>query len=148
MHGAWPLAAYPGVAWKDGRHDHQRMVRDLNMDLEIVGMPIVREADGLAMSSRNAYLSPVERQGAQCLSRAIYKARDLYAVGVKDVTTLRSAALDLICSEAVVTLDYLDFRDGATLETVEQANDDTLMALAVKTGATRLIDNTLLGEGL
>ncbi|MFA7061774.1 MAG: pantoate--beta-alanine ligase [Pedobacter sp.] len=126
----------------------RRMTADLNIPVQVVGMPIIRETDGLAMSSRNAYLSPVERQSAQCLSRAIYKVRDLYAIGMKDVTTLRCAALDLICSEAAATLDYLDFRDGTTLETVEQADDGTLMALAVKIGATRLIDNTLLGEEL
>ncbi|OGR29213.1 MAG: pantoate--beta-alanine ligase [Desulfuromonadales bacterium GWD2_54_10] len=126
----------------------RRMTSDLSMPVQVVGMPIVREADGLAMSSRNAYLSPVERQSALCLSRAIYKVRNLYALGMKDVVALRSAALDLICSEPAATPDYLEFRNGTTLETVEQAGTDTLMALAVKIGTTRLIDNTLLGEEL
>lgn len=126
----------------------RRMTADLSMPVRVVGMPIVREADGLAMSSRNAYLSPAERQSAMCLSLAIRTVREMYAAGKREVSALRNAALDLIRSEPAAAIDYLDFRDGTTLEEVTTADDDTLLAVAVKIGTTRLIDNTLLGEEL
>jgi len=135
-----------------GRKDFQqlavirRMTADLNLPVEIVGMPIVREADGLAMSSRNAYLSPEQRRSALCLSFAIRQVRDLYRSGVCEVDALRRPGLELIGSEPAAVIDYLDFRDAATLEAVETAGDTTLMALAVKFGQTRLIDNTLFGD--
>src|SRR6185369_8173881 len=124
----------------------RRMTADLNLPVEIVGMPIVREADGLAMSSRNAYLSPGNRIKALCLSRAIRQVLDLYRSGVREVDTLRRPGLELVGSEPAAAIDYLDFRDAATLEAVETAGDTTLMALAVKFGQTRLIDNTLFGD--
>ena len=135
-----------------GNKDYQqlavirRMTHDLNLPVEIVGMPIVREADGLAMSSRNAYLSPAESQSALCLSRAIRTARELYAAGTRDAALLRRAALEVISAEPEATIDYLELRDGATLEPKETADDATLLALAVRIGATRLIDNTVLGD--
>lgn len=137
-----------------GRKDYQqlavlrRMATDLNLPVQLVGMPIVREKDGLAMSSRNAYLSPAERQGALCLSGAIRKVRDLYATGTLAVADLERAARELIEAETAANIDYLEFRDGATLESVQTAGNNTLMALAVKIGTTRLIDNTILGEEL
>ncbi|HEX9078694.1 MAG TPA: pantoate--beta-alanine ligase, partial [Desulfuromonadaceae bacterium] len=124
----------------------RRMAADLNLPVEIVGMPIVREADGLAMSSRNSYLSPLERTSALCLSRAIRTARELYAAGTRDAALLRRAALEVISAEPEATIDYLELRDGATLEPKETADDATLLALAVRIGATRLIDNTVLGD--
>lgn len=124
----------------------RRMVEDLSQPVEVVGMPIVRETDGLAMSSRNAYLTADERQRALCLSRAIRLVRERYAAGERRVELLLDAALELIRSEEGVLIDYLEFRDAATLETVALAADTTLMALAVKIGTTRLIDNTVLGE--
>ena len=135
-----------------GNKDYQqlavirRMTHDLNLPVEIIGMPIVREADGLAISSRNAYLSPAERQSALCLSRAIRTARELYAAGTRDAALLRRAALEVISAEPEATIDYLELRDGATLEPKETADDATLLALAVRIGATRLIDNTVLGD--
>lgn len=135
-----------------GRKDYQqlavirRMTSDLNMPVEIVGMPIVREVDGLAMSSRNAYLSPAERQSALCLSRAVRRARELFAAGERSVAVLAGETRAVIEQEAAAVVDYVEFRDGATLNGVEVADGSTLLALAVKIGQTRLIDNTVLGE--
>ena len=124
----------------------RRMVTDLSQPVEIIGMPIVREADGLAMSSRNAYLTPNERASALCLSRAVKLVQDKYDAGERDANTLLSTAQELILAEPAATIDYLELRDAATLETVAKVEDTTLLALAVKIGATRLIDNTLLGD--
>lgn len=124
----------------------RRMTTDLSLPVEIVGMPIVREADGLAMSSRNAYLSPEQRQSALCLSRAIHLVRERHAAGERSATRLLEAARELILAEPAATIDYLELRDADTLETVPTASDTTLMALAVKIGTTRLIDNTVLGD--
>jgi pantoate--beta-alanine ligase len=126
----------------------KRMVTDLSQPVEIVGMPIVRETDGLAMSSRNAYLSPSERQSALCLSRALHLVRERYNTGEHRSELLLDAARQLIQAEPAAAIDYLELRDSGTLETVQVASDSSLMALAVKIGATRLIDNTLLGEEL
>jgi pantoate--beta-alanine ligase len=137
-----------------GRKDYQqlavirRMTADLNMPVEIVGMPIVREADGLAMSSRNAYLSPDERQSALCLFRAVTRARELFAAGERSVAVLTGETRAVIEQEAAAAVDYVEFRDGATLNEREIADSSTLLALAVKIGNTRLIDNTVLGEEL
>jgi pantoate--beta-alanine ligase len=124
----------------------RRMVADLNMDLAIVGMPIVREADGLAMSSRNAYLGPDERENALCLSRALAAARALFRDGERSVATLREKVLHIIGEVPGATIDYADFRDSDTLEPIETANGQTLIALAVRIGTTRLIDNCILEE--
>jgi pantoate--beta-alanine ligase len=126
----------------------RRMVADLSQPVEIVGLPIIRESDGLAMSSRNAYLSPSERQSSLCLSRAIKLVRAHYAAGEHTAETLLATARELIQAEPAATIDYLEFRDAGTLETVSTVSDTTLMALAVKIGTTRLIDNTLLGDEL
>jgi pantoate--beta-alanine ligase len=124
----------------------RRMTQDLSLPVNVVGMPIIREADGLAMSSRNAYLSPDERRSALCLSRAIRLVRDRYAGGENVAESLLIAARELILVEPSAVIDYLEFRDSATLEPVTTVSDTTLMALAVKIGTTRMIDNTLLGN--
>jgi pantoate--beta-alanine ligase len=124
----------------------RRMVADLSQPVEIVGMPIVREKDGLAMSSRNAYLTEDQRRSALCLSRAIRLVRERYAAGERAATTLLSTARELIQAEPAAAIDYLEFRDAGTLETVSKVSATTLMALAVKIGITRLIDNTVLGD--
>ena len=135
-----------------GRKDYQqlavirRMTSDLNMPVDIIGMPIVREADGLAMSSRNAYLSQSERHSALCLFRAIKRARSLYAEGERSVAALVRETRAVIEQESVAVIDYVEFRDGKLLHELEVANSSTLLALAVKIGQTRLIDNTVLGE--
>jgi pantoate--beta-alanine ligase len=135
-----------------GNKDYQqlavirRMTADLNLPVEIVGMPIVREADGLAMSSRNAYLSAEERVSALSLSHSIKQARALYASGERSVAVLTEAVLAVIKQEPAAVIDYVEFRDGQLLHELEVADDSTLLALAVKIGQTRLIDNTVLGE--
>ena len=135
-----------------GNKDYQqlavirRMAVDLNMGIDIVGMPIVREPDGLAMSSRNAYLSPDERRAALCLSRALGEARRLYRQGEWNVVVLRETVLIIIGGEPGVVIDYVELRDGDTLEEVAMAGGNTLLALAVRIGKTRLIDNGILGE--
>jgi pantoate--beta-alanine ligase len=126
----------------------RRMTTDLSLPVEIIGMPIVRERDGLAMSSRNAYLSADQRQSALCLYRAIRLVRERYATGERHAARLIEAARDLIQAEPAATIDYLEFRDADTLETAADVSDTTLMALAIKIGTTRLIDNTLLGDEL
>lgn len=135
-----------------GNKDYQqlavirRLTVDLSLPVEIVGMPIVREADGLAMSSRNAYLSSEQRKSALCLSRAIRTVRNRYAAGEHTADTLISAAREQILAEPAAAIDYLELRDAATLEPATVASDNTLLALAVRIGATRLIDNTRLGD--
>ena len=135
-----------------GKKDYQqlavirRMVRDLNLPVEIIGMPIVREADGLAMSSRNAYLAAAERQSALCLSRALAAVRRAYRQGERRSSALREGALRVIAAEPAALIDYVELRDGETLAEVGEANDLTVLALAVKIGKTRLIDNGVLGE--
>jgi pantoate--beta-alanine ligase len=124
----------------------RRMARDLNMDLEIVGMPIVREQDGLAMSSRNAKLDPVERQSSLCLSRSIAAARKAFRGGELSVAALRETAVAVIEAQRGAELDYLEFRDQDSLVPLQQADGRTLLALAVRIGAVRLIDNCILGE--
>jgi pantoate--beta-alanine ligase len=124
----------------------RRMTADLNMPVEIVGMPIVREEDGLAMSSRNAYLSPSERQSALCLSRAVKRARELFSSGERSVAVLAKETRAIIERESAASIDYVEFRDGDMLQEQEIADSRTLLALAVKIGQTRLIDNTVLGE--
>ena len=126
----------------------RRMTADLNLPIEIVGMPIVREADGLAMSSRNAYLSPFERQSALCLFRAVKRARELYAAGERSAVALTMETRAVIEQEAAAAIEYVEFRDGASLCELEAVDGSTVLALAVKMGQTRLIDNTVLGEEL
>ncbi len=126
----------------------RQMTSDLSIPVHVLGMPIVREADGLAMSSRNVYLSPEERQSALCLIKSIIAVRAAYKAGEKDIATLRSMALAIIEKESSTQIDYLEFCNGITLETTAVADKDTLMVMAVKVGKTRLIDNNLLNEDL
>jgi pantoate--beta-alanine ligase len=135
-----------------GQKDYQQlavirqMTADLNMPVEIIGMPIVREADGLAMSSRNAYLSPAERGSALCLSRSVTAAKTAFKNGERSVAALKNLVVETIGKEASAVIDYVEFRHGVTLAAVERADEQTVVALAVKIGKTRLIDNGVLGE--
>jgi len=135
-----------------GRKDAQqlavvrKMMRDLQRDIEIVGLPIVREPDGLAMSSRNAYLSPEERAAALVLSRALNKAGELFAAGARDAEALRRAMRELIGAEPLARVDYVSVADPATLQELDRIESSALASLAVRIGRTRLIDNVTLGE--
>ena len=120
------------------------MVRDLNFPVEIVACPIVRESDGLAMSSRNAYLSREERSRALVLQRSLQKARWLFGDGERSVAKLISAAKEVFAGEPQVVLDYFEIVDPDTLDPVERISRRTLVAVAARAGSTRLIDNILL----
>lgn len=123
-----------------------RMVKDLNMDVRIVGVPTVREPDGLAMSSRNVYLSPEERKSALCLKKSIDLARDLVNQGEAEARNVIKAVEGLILSHPHTKIDYVNLCDPATMEDVDRLEGETLLALAVKVGRTRLIDNCTLSR--
>jgi pantoate--beta-alanine ligase len=120
------------------------MVRDLNFPVELVVCPIVREPDGLAMSSRNRYLSPEERRQALALNRALRAADTLAAGGEMRASALVKAAREVLASEPAVRIDYVAAVDPLTLEPVEGIDVETLFAVAAFVGATRLIDNAVL----
>lgn len=122
----------------------RRMVRDLNMPLSIRPVPIVREPDGLAMSSRNVYLSSEERKAALVLSRSLFNAKELAAAGEKNVSSLKEAMMELIGAQPLAVLDYLEFVDEETLRPVQRMERPVLVALAVRIGKTRLIDNAVI----
>lgn len=122
----------------------RQMVQDLNLDIEIVGMPTVREADGLAMSSRNAYLNSTERKAALCLYQALRQAQADVQKGETEADTLVTRATDLIRSHPEARIDYIAVCDPDTLGDVKHLKGTALMALAVFVGKTRLIDNMLL----
>jgi pantoate--beta-alanine ligase len=127
----------------------RRMVADLDLDVQIVGCPIVREADGLAMSSRNRYLSPEERQAARALSSALSGARDLSARGERRPSVLIEHVRTVLAGEPRMRTDYIELVDAETLQAVTEIGRPALLALAVLVGTTRLIDNTVLaGESL
>lgn len=122
----------------------KRMVRDLDMSVEIVVGPIVRENDGLAMSSRNAYLNQLQRKQALVLSKALKSVEGLFYRGVRDTRSLISAGENVFHEEPMARLDYVAIVDWESLEPVEQAKPGTLVAVAAYVGTTRLIDNVIL----
>lgn len=122
----------------------RRMVRDLAMPVKLIVAPIVRESDGLALSSRNAYLSPDERRQGLVLHRALIEVERQFKAGERNAEKLKSAALAVIAAEAGARLDYCELVDPDTLELRESAADGTLVAVAAWFGATRLIDNVIL----
>jgi pantoate--beta-alanine ligase len=126
----------------------RRMVTDLNLPVEIIGVPTVREPDGLAMSSRNALLLPEERPTARCLFRALEAAGERWEAGERDAETLREAMRAVIEAEPLANLDYASIADPTTLvECQGQVTGVALASLAVTIGQVRLIDNVLLGAG-
>jgi pantoate--beta-alanine ligase len=123
----------------------KRMSRDLDFPVEVVICPIVREADGLAMSSRNVYLSAEERQAATVLSRALTSARKAYEEGERNADRLRQLMTEVINSEPLARLQYVSCADNETLLELDQLTGRTLLSMAVFLGRTRLIDNLVLG---
>ena len=122
----------------------QKMVSDLNMPLTVIACPIVREDDGLAMSSRNAYLSEEERRAALVLSQALHLAAERVAAGERHGPRLAAAVRECIAAESLARIDYVTVCDPQTLQAVETCTGTIVVALAVFIGATRLIDNALL----
>lgn len=122
----------------------RKMTADLNWGVEIVAHPIVRESDGLAMSSRNCYLSESERASATCLYRAIVKARELAAAGESEVARLLTEVEKIITVHDNVLIEYAEIVEATSLEPQLRVGPDSLLALAVRVGATRLIDNAML----
>ena len=141
----------PNIAFF-GKKDYQQlavirqMTIDLNFPVEIIGMPIVRESDGLAMSSRNAYLSTHERTEALCLKFAIDSVQEAFRGGLHTAQLLKDLALQVVKRSSTATVDYIVLCDSITLEPVDIVNRNTLLAVAVKIGETRLIDNAILGD--
>ncbi len=119
----------------------RRMVRDLNMDIQIVACPIVREADGLAKSSRNTYLNEAERRAALVLSKAVFHGEDLMKKGERDAETILTAMREIIEKEPMAKIDYVEMVDADTIEPLAKAEGRVLTAMAVYIGKTRLIDN-------
>jgi len=122
----------------------RRMVRDLNFPVEIVVCPIVREPDGLAMSSRNSYLDPGQRKAAQVLHRALMSMQNLFDKGERRAEKLIAAGKQIFAQEPSVRLDYFEIVDPESLDPVDQISDHALVAVAAFVGTTRLIDNLLL----
>lgn len=125
----------------------RQMVRDLNMRIEVIPVPIVREPDGVAMSSRNKYLSPQERQSAKCLYRALVHAKELISEGERDSARIVDAMRRIIGSEPLAQVDYIDISDADSLEERSKVAGNVLIALAVKFGSARLIDNMIVTVG-
>lgn len=140
-----PDRAYFGQ--KDGQQLAviKRMVRDLNMDIEIIGCPIVREEDGLAKSSRNTYLSPEERKAALILSKTVALGKEL-AKTEKDANKVVEAMKKNIETEPMAKIDYVEAVDALSMAPVEKLEGTCMLAMAVYIGKTRLIDNTLINE--
>jgi pantoate--beta-alanine ligase len=136
-----PHRAYFGL--KDGQQFYilDRLVKDLNLDIELVPCPIQREPDGLALSSRNAYLSPLERQAAAILNQALSAAKTMTAKGERRSKELLETVTKVIASEPLAKLDYADVVETATLKPVTSLEGQCLIAAAMWMGKTRLIDN-------
>ena len=122
----------------------RRMVRDLNMDIEIVGCPIVREEDGLAKSSRNTYLNEEERKAALILSQSIFLGQKMVQEGETDAAKIKAAMVEKIQSEPLARIDYVEIVDGLSMQPVDTVQSPTLAAIAVYIGKTRLIDNFIV----
>lgn len=135
-----------------GEKDYQQlvvikqMVRDLDMDIDIVGVPTVREKDGLAMSSRNSYLSAEERVSALCLKKGLDLASALVATGEKDPGKIKNSVRELILNHPFTEIDYITICDPEKLTDIERVDGPSLLALAVRVGKARLIDNVILRE--
>lgn len=133
-----------------GQKDYQqltvisRMVKDLDMDLQVLGVPTVRENDGLAMSSRNKYLNAEQRKSALCLKSSLDLAQEMLDKGEKDAGVIRKAIESFVRSHPFTYIDYVTLCHPSTLEDIDVLQEETLLALAVLVGETRLIDNRVL----
>ncbi|MDK2886493.1 MAG: pantoate--beta-alanine ligase [Thermosipho sp. (in: thermotogales)] len=138
-----PTRAYFGQ--KDAQQFRvlRRMVRDLNMDVEMIEMPIIREEDGLAMSSRNTYLSPEERKEATRLYKSLLKAKEMIESGIKDVEKIKEE-MKKILDHSLLKIDYIEIVDEETLKPVSKIDKKVIVALAVFVGKARLIDNIII----
>jgi pantoate--beta-alanine ligase len=145
FHIVWPDAAFFGQ--KDAAQVAiiRRMTRDLKFLIEIVACPIVRESDGLAMSSRNVYLDPPQRKDALVLQRSLMRVRKLWESREREAAKLIAAGREEIAQVETVRLDYLEIVDAETLDAVKYAAEGTLAAIAAFVGTTRLIDNLIFG---
>lgn len=141
FHIAAPDRAYFGQKDAQQLSVIRKMVRDLDFDLEVVGCPTVREADGLAKSSRNTYLSPEERRAATVINRALNYVKDAIAGGERSVKALREAMIRMISLEPLAQIEYVEIVDWEILQPIEKLEKPALIAAAVKFGRTRLIDN-------
>jgi pantoate--beta-alanine ligase len=134
-----------------GKKDYQqltavkRMVKDLDMDIRIIGVPTFREPDGLAMSSRNTYLTPEERKSALCLKKSLDLAREMFRQGEKYAQRIKDAVEKLILSHPFTEIDYISICDPMSLEDADRIEERAILALAVRVGKARLIDNCLIG---
>jgi pantoate--beta-alanine ligase len=122
----------------------KRMVKGLNMDVEVIVLPTVRETDGLAMSSRNSYLNADERRAAAVLYRALVAARDLHTAGAKEPEKLKQKMRAVILAEQGVGIDYVEVADPETLAPLDTARGNMILLVAARLGKTRLIDNLLI----
>jgi pantoate--beta-alanine ligase len=133
-----------------GEKDYQqlliikKMVRDLHLEIEIIGMPIIREEDGLALSSRNAYLSHEDRARALALSQSLREIEKRFKEGNKNTNDLVQYGIEILNKSSITDIDYLEIRNGHTLESKKEAQPGDLVAIAARIGNTRLIDNTKL----
>jgi pantoate--beta-alanine ligase len=123
----------------------KKIVADLDMSLEVVTVPTVREPDGLAMSSRNIYLNPEERKAATVLYQALSLAQKLWSQGEKDAQTIRQQMTDLIKKQPLADIDYISIADAETLDELDTVRPPAVVSLAVRIGKTRLIDNVVVG---
>ncbi len=145
FNGVQPHRAYFGQKDAQQAAVIRQMTRDLNFPIEIVVCPIVREPDGLAMSSRNVYLDPEQRKAATVLYRALCAAKNAYENGERNAETLRAIMRDVLATEPLAQMQYVSCADYDTLEELETITGKTLLSLAVFLGKTRLIDNFVLG---
>lgn len=139
-----PHSAFFGEKDRQQLEVIRKMVVDLNLDIEIVGLPIIREADGLAMSSRNRYLGTAERKTAKSLHEALQKAQQLVTQGESSAETLRSRMRTIIEREGKAQVDYISVCDPKRFEELEEIQGKAMIALAVHVGKARLIDNCLI----
>jgi pantoate--beta-alanine ligase len=124
----------------------KKMVADLNMNLGIVVVPTVREPDGLAMSSRNVYLKPKEREAAVVLSRSLNLAQNLWKKGERNANVIRREMTSLIQKEPLANIEYVSIADAETLEEASRVDRPVVVSLVVKIGKPRLLDNIMLGQ--